>query len=708
MTRPTSLHTHADRIYAGVLGKIFGVYLGRPVEGWTYERIREEFGDVDYYVSQSLGVPLIVPDDDISGTFVFFRALEDNSPPGKLDARAVGNAWLNYIVENKTVLWFGGLGRSTEHTAFLRLRSGIEAPGSGAIALNGPAMAEQIGAEIFIDAWAMANPGDPRRAIDMARAAASVSHDALAVDAAAFLAGMEAQAFVESDVQRLIEDGLALSDSPRLRALVEDVRNRCAASSDWREVRDWIEAVHGYERYPSNSPIQTNHAAVIMSLLMGGDSWHRSVMISTSAGWDTDSNTGNVGAFNGIRLGLAGLELGADFRAPVADRFYAVSADGGECVTDAVQQTRRIVRAAAAARNESVALPSERFAFERPGSVQGFRLHPGTGLTQAVTGVSNDGNGLEIRFTALAAGTVAAVSTDTSPEPRPRARAGTSDFEVVGSPTLYPTQTAVARIDAGEDAPDAALFIDHFGEDGTIQTLRSQPQALLAGRNTLRWEIPDVSGRTIHRVGVVLSSNRRTDGAVVLRTLDWAGAPRDYRLGRSYEMTPGLDPWTTDTVWLRSFVSSAANLAPDYTTTFCVSHPGPGGVVTTGTRDWSNYRVSSRIQFNASDAAGLVLRARGHRRYYAAVVAGSALQLVRQRDGERLVLAEVTIEHETDQTHDLAFQMDGHELAASLDGRIVARATDAAYVSGGAGFIVDAGAMLADGFRVEAIGVNSD
>lgn len=703
MSGVSTVQAHADRIYAGVLGKLFGVYLGRPVEGWTYQRIGEEFGDVNYYVSERLGVPLIVPDDDISGTFVFFRALEDTPPPAVLDAAAVGDSWLNYIVENTTVLWFGGLARSTEHTAFLRLASGIPAPQSGSLALNGPAMAEQIGAQIFIDAWAMANPGDPERAVAMARAAASVSHDALAVDAAAFVAAMEAQAFVERDLDTLMDHGLRLVSSPRLTALVDEVRERCGSLGDWREVRDWIETDHGYDRYPSNSPIQTNHAAVIMSLLFGGDSWQRSVMICTSAGWDTDSNTGNVGALNGIRLGLEGFDLGADFRGPVADRFYAVSADGGECVTDAVQQTRRIIRAAAASRGESVELPRARYAFELPGSVQGFRLHPGTGLQQAATGVANVGRGLGIRYRALASGTVASVSVDTSAEPRPRARAGTSDFEVVASPTLYPTQTVVAELEAVDAAPAAALFIDSFGDDGIIQTSMSEPRQLDVGLNGLRWEVPDVGGRTIHRVGIALSSEERIDGQVVLRSMDWSGAPRDFALVRSCEMTPGLDPWTTDTAWLRSFVSSAQNLAPDYTTTFCVSHPRRGGVVTTGTRDWVDYRVSSRIQFNASEAGGLVLRARGHRRYYAAVVVGSTVQIVRQLDGDRSVLAESAVRHATDETHDLAFEARGIALRAFFDGELVAEAEDATHVSGGGGFVVDAGALLADGFRITSI-----
>ncbi len=223
--RLESISDVAERMYAGTLGKLIGVYFGRPVEGWSYQQIRERFGTIDYFVAQRLGVPLIVPDDDVSGTFVFFRALEDNPGDGAVDARAVGNTWLNYIVENKTVLWWGGLSRSTEHTAYLRLKAGIAAPRSGSIELNGRAMAEQIGAQIFIDAWAMASPGDPERAVAMAREAASVSHDGLAVEAACFLAAMEALAFVEPELNVLIATGLELVPGARLHRLVEDVAN---------------------------------------------------------------------------------------------------------------------------------------------------------------------------------------------------------------------------------------------------------------------------------------------------------------------------------------------------------------------------------------------------------------------------------------------------------------------------------------------------
>ena len=201
---------YVERVYAGVLGKIIGVYLGRPFEGWWKDRIERELGEVNYYVHEQLGKPLVVTDDDISGTFTFLRAMPDHGNTMKLRPEQIGETWLNYLIERKTILWWGGLGNSTEHTAYLRLKHGVPAPYSGSIAVNGPVVAQQIGAQIFIDGWAMIAPGDPQRAADLARRAASVSHDGEAIYGAQCLAAMEAQAFVEGGIQELIDTGLAV------------------------------------------------------------------------------------------------------------------------------------------------------------------------------------------------------------------------------------------------------------------------------------------------------------------------------------------------------------------------------------------------------------------------------------------------------------------------------------------------------------------
>ena len=127
-----------------------------------------------------------------------------------LTPEQIGNTWLNYTIERRTIFWWGGVGNSTEHTAYERLKHGIPAPESGSRARNGKVISEQIGAQIFIDGWAMVAPGDPEFAADLARRAASVSHDGEAIYGAQVIAAMEAQAFVESDINTLIDTGLSV------------------------------------------------------------------------------------------------------------------------------------------------------------------------------------------------------------------------------------------------------------------------------------------------------------------------------------------------------------------------------------------------------------------------------------------------------------------------------------------------------------------
>jgi ADP-ribosylglycohydrolase len=93
MTLPAD---YTERVYAGVLGKLIGVYLRRPFEGWTYERIMAELGEIYYYVHEKLNKPLIVTDDDIAGTFTFLRALPDHDNRRDLTAAQIGQTWLNY------------------------------------------------------------------------------------------------------------------------------------------------------------------------------------------------------------------------------------------------------------------------------------------------------------------------------------------------------------------------------------------------------------------------------------------------------------------------------------------------------------------------------------------------------------------------------------------------------------------------------------
>ncbi|MEF2071982.1 ADP-ribosylglycohydrolase family protein [Consotaella aegiceratis] len=697
----------AHKTYAGVLGKLIGVYLGRAVEGWRHEDIEATFGEVEDYVHHRVGWPLIVPDDDISGTFLFYRALEDNGFPPDIAPATIGDTWLNYIVEDRTVLWWGGLGRSTEHTAYLRLKDGIKAPLSGSVELNGQGMAEQIGAEIFIDTWALANPGDPERAAAMARAAASVSHGGVAVEAACLLAAMQAAAFTERDISALLDLGLGFCRSAELAGVIEAVRKECQTSADdWRAVRHWLEINHGYERYPGNCPMVPNHALLIAAFLLGGDDFQKGLSIAVSSGWDTDCNAGNLGALNGIRLGLAGLETGPDFRGPVADRLYVVGADGGECLSDAAIETRRALRASAALQGRDYAPPASRFAFEFPGSVQGFEPCPHHAGRQAAIRVSNAnqtgrGNGLCIGVEALAKGVTGTVSVPTFIDPKPSGAEDTSYFEVIASPSLYGTQTVIAEVEGLADAnPLLRFYVLYFDETERLARAAGEPFVLARGSNRLVWDVPDLGGHPIHRLGIELMADRRLSGEVVLRTLDWSGAPRDLAFGTARELTPGLTPWDTATFWTRSFVSSARHYATDIYNTFTLSHPGKEGVITTGTRDWTDYSVGSELVLELHECAGLVARARGHRRYYAGVVKDGEALIIHRHDDALRVLARTPYRFEPNARKPFELTVKATRIDFAIDGAILVSAVDDTLPSGGAGFLIEGGTVPARGFFV--------
>ncbi|HEY2795903.1 MAG TPA: ADP-ribosylglycohydrolase family protein, partial [Micromonosporaceae bacterium] len=382
---------YTERVYAGVLGKIIAVYLGRPFEGWRYDKIQAELGDVTYYVNGRTDVALkhhlfLVTDDDISGTFVFPRALRDAGVDPT--SAEVGAAWLNYIVEDTSVLWWGGLGNSTEHTAYLRMKAGIVPPESGSIARNGTVVAEQVGAQIFVEGFAMTCPGDMSGAADLAERAARVSHDGEAIHAARVVAALVAGAFTEDRMDALLDRAAALIPADSLIAQIHRDVRAWATDGDWKSTRERIEERYGYHLYGGNCHVVPNHAIVIAALAHSGGDFDAAMTVVNTSGWDTDSNAGNVGAICGVFGGLAGLDR-QDWRGPVADRMYLPTADGGACITDAAREALALATIGRQRYGAAAApLPAARFHFSLPGSVHGFQAD---GVT-----LHNDGDGLVI------------------------------------------------------------------------------------------------------------------------------------------------------------------------------------------------------------------------------------------------------------------------------------------------------------------------
>jgi ADP-ribosylglycohydrolase len=694
---------YAERVYAGVLGKIIGVYLGRPFEGWTYERIMEHLGEVNYYVHEKLGKLLIVTDDDITGTFTFLRALPDYGNRRDLTAEQIGKTWLNYLIEGRTVLWWGGVGQSTEHTAYARLKAGIPAPHSGSIATNGRIVAEQIGAQIFIDGWAMVAPGDPALAADLARRAASVSHDGEAIYGAQVLAAMEAQAFVESNIDKLIDTAVQFipKDSVIYR-MIGDIREWHAEFPDWRTTREQIAANYGYDKYPGNCHMVPNHALIILGLLYGEDNFQKALMITNTSGWDTDCNSGNVGCLLGIKNGLKGIDAGPDWRGPVADRMYLPTVDGGRAITDALTETYHIVNIGHALQGLEPVAPKHgaRFHFSMPGSVQGFIIDDAP-ETHGILTIGNDAlNGsrtLTLDFRHLAPGRSARAHTATFLPPEAIDMPG---YTLLASPTLYSGQTVTAQVQAASNhsaVVKCQLFITIYGDDEALTNING-PEALLrpGQTHTFEWRIPDTDGAPIARIGFELSADERADGRVYVNWLTWSGAP-DVVFKR---------PENGRQMWRRAWVDHVQQFSLRRHAAYCIAHSGGTGVLYQGTSDWKDYRVSATVSSYLTAAGGLAARVQGANRYYALLLCDDQkARLVKALDNQT-TLAEADFAWEWDKGYNLALQVEGNRLQGWIGGRQVfdIEDRDQPLLAGGVALVCRDGTIMTDAVRVQPVG----
>ncbi len=694
---------YAERVYAGVLGKMIGVFLGRPIEGWTYKQIQARFGEVQSYLHEAVNRPLILPDDDLSGTFTFLRALQDNQYPRNLTSKQIGEAWLNYIVEGRSILWWGGIGNSTEQTAYFRLKQGVPAPQSGSMELNTKLIAEQIGAQIFIDGWAMVAPGDPDLAFHLATGAARVSHDGEAVYAAQVLAVMESLAFVESDLNILL--GLALSYIPKdsvIYRLITDLRELRQQVDDWHQARAWLERYYGPDKYGGNVHVVPNHGVIILSLLYGANDFLQTLMIANTCGWDTDCNSGNVGCLMGIKNGLPGIDSARHLREPLADRLFVSSAEGSRSVTNAATLADEIVRAGHQVAGLEYTPPKggAQYHFEYPGSVQGFVADAGSRVQlHNVEGRSQRGTrSLQLTFE-LGGQNPARVFTRSFfppevPEPpdAPYARNLGSgwNYMLLASPRFYPGQTVTVGFSSNSADSEVRLFYRAY--DGNDQLVYAySPKVALNGRQQeLSWQLPDIGG-PITDLGLEISGSAR-NGQLFLDFLQVSGEPVAY-----FAKLLG-----TGSMWRRAWVNAVDRLDKRFPEPFRMLHMHGLGQLSIGSRDWRDYSVRASLTPYLAKQTGVAVRHQGLNRFYAAMlVKPGKFQLLKYL-GQPTVLAETPLAWKENQTYEIVLSVKGSMLSAEVAGvQLTAQDLEPGLSSGGIALLIEEGWLSCDSVTVQ-------
>ena len=712
-----------NKVYAGVLGKIIGVYLGRPFEGWYYDRIMEELGPINYYVNDKLDFPIHVTDDDLTGTFRFINALKHFNFDKNISPKQIGQTWLNYCLENQTVLAWAGKGVLTEESAYMNLKQGIHAPESGSIAQNGKVIAEQIGAQIFIDGWGMVSPGDPEQAVDLAKRAGSVSHDGESVYGAQVVAAMEAMAFIENDIKKIIEESKKFvpTDST-IYKLISDIQDWSSGNLDWEQARSKIEDKYGYSKFPGNCHIVPNHALIILALLFGDDDFQKSLMIVNTAGWDTDCNSGNVGCILGIKNELEGIQKGPDYITPVNDIIYLPTAYGSETMTDALLESQNIINITRRMNGleSKVIKNNARYNFEMETATQGWMVDKtndnnlNTSLSNVEFKSDNGTRALQVSFTDLSFGLSSEVFVESFfPEWFTKLEGYQVQryfhYDYVACPIVYTGQKIKTEIISRSDKDlRINLFIKYWGDGDKLIKITSEDYNLKANENSvLEWSVPDTFSNPIGQIGISINSDDNISGKLLINYLNISGSPKmtfkrpdhidEFKRGIFYKEE------VYGQLWKRAWVNDVDKWQYRHNESFKVVRGIGRGHIMTGSETWKDYSISAKISIPLASAGGLILRSQGLKRYYSLELTKENKLKINKMEYDLKTLKEIDFDLEFFKDYELKFKVDGNKLQGFVDNKLLIEVEDKSnpYEEGMIGFLTENGAIQSDSISIE-------
>ena len=275
---------YLDKVLGCWTGKNIGGTLGTPMEG------KRDVFNVTFYTQDQKGVP--APNDDLDLQLVWLQAVEEHGAE-HITERLLGEYWMGHIIGPWNEY---GVGK-------VNISNGLVPPLSGAV--NNDQWKNSNGAWIRSEVWACMFPGSPDEAASYAWMDACVDHADDGIYAELFTASVEAAAFVESDIRKLIEIGLT-----KIPADCRVARSVKLACSEYDAKHDFVDARNAIVKENEDLgwfQAPDNIGFTILGLLYGEGDFGKTVCAAVNCGDDTDCTGATAGAILGIIKGRSGI-----------------------------------------------------------------------------------------------------------------------------------------------------------------------------------------------------------------------------------------------------------------------------------------------------------------------------------------------------------------------------------------------------------------
>ncbi len=295
--RVLTVEDYRDKMKAAWVGQMYGVAWGMQTEFRFNDVVIPEdkvpTWSRDYFRKWTYN------NDDLYVEMTFLKTLEDYG----LDA-SIRQAGIDFA-NSKYKLWCANeAGRNN-------LRKGIAPPDSSHPKFN--KCPNDIDYQIEADYSGIIAPGCPQEVIRLGTVFGRLMNYGDGVWAGQFIGALYAEAFFTSDIDKLLDAGLAAIPAESDYAhMVRNVRAwHKAFPADWTKCWEKIRDTYSKKCNPAlkdsngHIDVRLNGACIILGLLYGKGDLDKSMELSMRCGWDSDCNPSNVG---GILMTMRGFK----------------------------------------------------------------------------------------------------------------------------------------------------------------------------------------------------------------------------------------------------------------------------------------------------------------------------------------------------------------------------------------------------------------
>jgi hypothetical protein len=195
-------------------------------------------------------------------------------------------------------------------------------------------------------------------------------------------------------------------------------------------------------------------------------------------------------------------------------------------------------------------------------------------------------------------------------------------------------------------------------------------------------------------VGIELSTEQTAQGDIYLDFLTWDGSP-NITLTR---------PQAGSDIWQHAWVNAMDQFEYWWPESYRLIQNEGRGLISIGTRQWTDYRVSSTITPHIARATGIGARVQGLQRYYALMIyQDNTARLIKVMDDEQ-TLASTALDWTLYRPYELSLQVNNTRIQAWIDGQLIFDIHDNNHplLDGGVALLCEEGRVKSDAVQIQS------